>query len=129
MLLIGTSCASGPQTTTNLSANLAVYLDAGYTTQWDAVNQPDLSAVKWEPNLDGWQTSSLIVYLWNTSKTTLDVDAENNTGVSSPGFEVSSETVSIKAGDKMPLDIILEESPYDTPGNPSDIWFNVRAAG
>jgi hypothetical protein len=53
ILLCGVSCASGAPTATNLSANLLIYLDSNYTTQWNSTNQPDLSALQWHPDLDG----------------------------------------------------------------------------
>jgi len=117
------------------STFISIYLDANYSKLWDSTNQPDLSTIDWQPDTNEsdspytWQQGVLTVYLGNTGKTTLIVDAEDNIRAVSPGFSVHSDTVTVPANGHVPLNITIEES-LDVLGNNGNssfsIWFNIR---
>lgn len=115
--------------------SVLIYLDANYSKLWDSTNQPDLSTIEWKPDTSqsgspySWEQGILVVYLWNNGNKTLKVNAEDNLNAVSPGFGVSSDTVTIPPNGRAPLNIKVERSPdvLRFSGNGSfSVWFNIR---
>jgi len=101
-------------TESDLSSNLLIYLDDKYTKLWDSTNIPDLNSIPWSsPDSDGWETGTLIVYLKNIGRKTIEVSAS---ATESPryakiGFSVSSNTVILKPNEYSPITITIKQNP------------------
>jgi hypothetical protein len=116
--IIFVTSTSSPETslsTSSLSSNLLIYLDENYTEPWESTNMPDLSNLVWSasPTQEGWETSTLTVFLKNTGVIPIKVNADSSSkpGFAVIGFSVSSDTIVLKPNEYSSLAITINVSP------------------
>jgi len=124
LLLIAVSAVSSPSGANEDNLyGLRIYLDNAYTREWGSSNYPDLEHLTWGPdseNGENWESATLMVYLENTGPYVLKVDTAGYSDLShvTPGWGVSSDTLTLKAGERSPLALNLSHNQWIDVDNP-----------
>lgn len=121
---------STPQAGDDGSYGLRIYLDQSYSKEWGGTNLPDFEQLVWGPdatNGEMWESATFMTYLINTGKTSLQVNTQSYQDLTAvkPGWGVSSDTVTIKPGERSPIAIKLSHNKYITVSSPM-VYFNIQ---